>query len=165
MLTDTKAVRLTLSWAVSHFCGGVDNDKILIRLGNGADVEVDGFGPTSCSPGEAAPPVSVGPLIAGGSRSSAPESVTVEGTVTLNGGPAPGVTIPLTSGDVTFTSRDGATGAGASISPDGTYEIELPAGAYDIEVSSPDLGGRVCRDGAGVTGGTVNEINISCPIE
>ena len=91
-------------------------------------------------------------------------SGTVTGHVTLDGGPAPGTSIPVTSGEVKFTGGKGS-GGGASISPDGSYELELPSGAYDIEVTSPDLGGQMCRDAAGVTGGTVNEIDISCAIE
>ena len=69
---------------------------------------------------------------------------------------------------VTFIAEDDdgdSSGAGVGIAPDGTYEIDLPSGTYDIEVTSPELGGQVCRDRADVTGGTVNQIDISCPIE
>ena len=65
---------------------------------------------------------------------------TVTGTVTIDDGPAPGTTLPLTSGDdILQLPRRRRPAAGASIDPDGTYEIELPAGAYDIEVTSPAL--------------------------
>ena len=74
----------------------------------------------------------------------------------------------MASGDITFTSRDGDSGAGTSINPDGTYQVELAPGAYDIVVTSPLFGGpsgQMCRDAAGVTGGTVNQVDISCPID
>lgn len=105
------------------------------------------------------------PTLRGDVTTTAPTG-TVSGTVTYNDGAAPGTIFPLASGDITFTSRDGDSGAGTSINPDGTYQVELAPGAYDIVVTSPLFGGpsgQKCRDAAGVTGGTVNQVDISCP--
>ncbi len=165
MVDAAHPIQVTLAWALGHHCGDVDNDTILLKVSDHTEVEIEGFGQNSCSPGEGEQPVRVSPLTQPGPGEDAG---TVTGTITLDGGPAPGTTVPLTTGEVTFIADAGdgeSAGAGVSIARDGTYEVDLAPGAYDIEVTSPELGGQVCRDGAGVTGGTVNEINISCPIE
>lgn len=168
IVSRSSAAIVIVRVALSGFdCLTADNDSIHVTMPNGDAEDMSGVGGL-CEPGGAAIVAEVLPITSEDDESdSAPDAVpgTVTGTITLDGGPAPGVTMPLTAGEVTFTSRDGATGAGTSINPDGTYEIELPPGAYDIEVTSPEYRGLTCRDGAGVTGGTVNEINISCPIE
>ena len=57
-----RTVRVTLSWAVSHYCGPTVNDAIRLLVGPGLDVEIRGFGATSCSPGEGRPAVRFGPF-------------------------------------------------------------------------------------------------------
>jgi hypothetical protein len=73
----------------------------------------------------------------------------------------------VTSGEVTLTTPDGATGSGASIGPDGRYRIDLPPGEYDVTVSTPQWNdGDTYSDGTfGVTGGTTNHLDIQIPIK
>ena len=44
---------LEIGWSPTHSCADVDNDTIRVTLPDGSSLEVPGFGPTSCSPGEA----------------------------------------------------------------------------------------------------------------
>lgn len=155
-VTETEAVQVTLSWAVGHFCGDVDNDKILLRVGGRADVEFDGFGPTSCSPGEGAPAVVVEPLRTFGAR----QPGVLTGVVTVARGPD-GARRPVKGG---LLSASGDTGTfSAVIGDDGRYEIELPAGAYELSITtSRGRSSFDCYDTASVTGDTVNEADVSC---
>jgi len=57
-----RPVAVVLAWALSHHCRPIDNDIIVIRIGDGAEVQIDGFGQTSCNPGEGEQPVRVRPL-------------------------------------------------------------------------------------------------------
>jgi hypothetical protein len=53
----------TVAWAVSHSCPAVDNDRIQITLGAGlAPFTVQGFGRSSCNPGEGTSAVLVGAI-------------------------------------------------------------------------------------------------------
>ncbi len=165
VVQDGHPIQVTLAWALAHHCGDIDNDAILLKVSDATVVEVEGFGQTSCSAGEGEQRVRVSPLT---QISPAVEAGTVTGTVTMDGGPAIGASIPVTSGGVTFiadTDDGDSAGAGVGIASDGTYEIDLADGIYDIEVTSPELGRQVCHRGVRVTGGTVNQIDISCPIE
>ncbi|GAA3651256.1 hypothetical protein GCM10022237_08810 [Nocardioides ginsengisoli] len=47
---------VSIGWAVSHYCGNVDNDQIRITLPGGQILTVPGFGQSSCSPGEQGSP-------------------------------------------------------------------------------------------------------------
>lgn len=102
----------------------------------------------------------------GGSISVGPPASpgTLTGHVTMDGGPAPGISVKVTSGTVTVV------GAGvrrvASIRPDGTYRASVPAGAYTLVVSTRQWnGGAIFKDRAGVTGGTTNTADISLPMK
>lgn len=55
-------VGVTVGWAVHHDCSDVDNDMLRLTLPGGQMVEVDGFGATSCEPGESTSPPWVGAL-------------------------------------------------------------------------------------------------------
>lgn len=157
-----RPVRVKLGWAVFHYCDPIVNDAIRLRLAPGLEVETAGFGPSSCNEDEdeGRPPVRVGaftyvdPGLARG---------TVAGVVTLNGGPAPGLGEYVTSGEIEFVG-DSDT-ADASIGADGSYELELPAGEYQVTVSTPQWnGGAPYSDGTfGVTGGELNELNVTLP--
>jgi hypothetical protein len=156
-----RPVKLTLAWAVSHYCGPIVADTIRLYGRSGLTLDIAGFGPTSCNPGEGRPPVRVGaftyvdPVITRG---------TVAGIVALNGGPAPGTGEYVTSGAITFESDSG--GYSASIAEDGSFEIEMPAGEYGVTIRSPQW-----NSGAGysygrfdVLGGELNQLNVILPV-
>lgn len=50
---DLGFAEFEIGWSPDHSCAGVDNDTIRVTLPDGSSFEVPGFGPTSCSPGEA----------------------------------------------------------------------------------------------------------------
>ncbi|HWU21364.1 MAG TPA: hypothetical protein VN088_07565, partial [Nocardioides sp.] len=89
---------------------------------------------------------------------------TLTGHVTMDGGPAPGVTVKVTSGTVTVV------GPGVRrivrIRPDGSYSARLPAGPYTLLVSTRQWnGGALFKDRAGVTGNSVTTADISLPMK
>jgi hypothetical protein len=156
-----RPARVTLGWAVSHYCGPIVNDTIRIWVASDLPVEIGGFGPTSCSPGEGRPPVRVGPFTY---VDPTAEQGTVTGVVTLNSGPGPGTGEFVTSGVVQL---EGAPdGYRAPIGTDGSYELEVPAGRYRVTVSTHQFeGGRAFAAGAfDVVGGELNQLNITLPL-
>jgi len=156
-----RPVRVTLSWAVSHYCGGTVNDALRLRVAPGLTVEVPGFGATSCNPGEGRPPVRVGSFTYVDPNA---ERGTVTGVVTLNDGPEPGTGEYVTSGVVEFNGDP--DGYDAPIGPQGAYELDLPAGRYQVTVTTHQWnGGTSFSAGAFVvTGGELNELNITLPL-
>lgn len=88
----------------------------------------------------------------------------ISGQVRVVGGPAPGIDEPVTAGRVIATGTNG--GGEASIAPDGTYSMSLPAGEYDLAVEAEDRWkGVPCHDRAGVTGGATTDADIICSIK
>lgn len=89
---------------------------------------------------------------------------TVRGTVTLDGGPAPGTSTPVTSGEISFDGE--AASAGTSIGPTGSYEVRLPAGDYDVTVTTPDWNGGQTYEAATfrVSGGGTNRLDVRLPV-
>ncbi len=154
-------VKLTLGWPVSHYCGPIVADTIRLLVPSDLTVEIAGFGPTSCNPGEGRPPVRVGaftyvdPATARG---------TVAGIVALNSGPAPGTGEYVTSGAVTFESE--SDGYSASIGEDGAFEVELPAGEYGVTIRSPqwNSGSGYAYGRFDVLGGELNQLNVILPV-
>ncbi len=126
-----RTVRVTLGWAVSHYCGPTDNDALRLLVGPGLTIEIDGFGVTSCSPGDDRPAVRFGPFTYVDPRA---ELGTVSGIVTLNDGPDLGTGQFVTSGEIEFVGEP--DDYRAPIGEDGSYEIELPAGRYEVVVST-----------------------------
>lgn len=135
-------VMITWGWSVS--CGRrIDNDLIRITAGDGAVVEVKGFGRSDCGFG-----LDIHPFTA---ADPSPDTA-LTGLVRLEG-PLTPRTVPQ-SGEVTATGR-----AGTFTSPilnegdagdeageyDGDYRINLPPGRYEVVVTSPELAGRTCR--------------------
>lgn len=57
------------------------------------------------------------------------ETTTVRGSVTYNGQ-------PVTSGLINFMA-EGARPLGGGVSPDGTYEFQLPPGEYKVRIDTP----------------------------
>lgn len=78
-------VSIVVSWAVSHYCGDLDNTALHIRVPGMREFAVGGFGRTSCNPGEDHPAISVQPLQPGYDESlhSPYENVTVTGDLDL----------------------------------------------------------------------------------
>ncbi|KAA1416335.1 carboxypeptidase regulatory-like domain-containing protein [Nocardioides humilatus] len=139
-------------------------DAVEVTLPNGDAGELAGIGGV-CEPGrDAILMIEVLPISAEGAPLLEAAPATVSGTITLDGGPAPGQSIPVTSGEITFDGE--SSGAGASIDPGGTYEVQLAPGEYDVTVSTPDWnGGQTYSDGKyGVTGGTTATLDIHIPI-
>lgn len=58
-----RPVAVVIAWALSHHCRPIDNDTIVIRMGDDAEVRIDGFGQTSCNPGEGEQSVLVRPFM------------------------------------------------------------------------------------------------------
>jgi hypothetical protein len=158
-----RSVRVTIGWAPSHYCARIFSDAVRIRPAPGLTIEVPGFGPTSCQPGEGdyQPPVRVGAFTY---VDPATKRGTVAGIVALNGGPAPGTGEYVTSGAVTFDSE--SDGYSASIGQDGSFEIELPAGEYGVTIRSPQWnGGAPYSYGRfDATGGELSELNVILPV-
>ena len=156
-----RSVRVTLAWAVSHYCGPVDNDAIRFWIASDLPLEVPGFGPTSCNPGEDRPPARVGPFTY---VDPTAELGTVHGVVTLNGGPALGTGQYVTAGLVEFDGRP--DDYDAPIGPDGSYELELPAGRYQVTVVTRQwYGGTPYPAGPfEVTGNDLSELNLTLPV-
>ncbi len=161
VLPDRPAL-VTLAWAVSRYCDEIDNDGILLEVATGLEIEIPGFGPTSCSPSaDDRPPVRVGPYTYVDPRS---KKGTVTGVVGLNGGPGPGTGEFVTRGQVEF---DGAAhDYRATVGLDGTYEIDLPAGAYQVRVSTPQYraGEPFSKGTFVVVGGELNRLNVILPV-
>jgi hypothetical protein len=90
---------------------------------------------------------------------------TVSGIVTMDGGPALGTSRKVTVGTVMFFDAADEE-HDADIGPDGTYEIELPAGRYRVLVASDQWSASNAFDDGeyGVTGGTAQQLDISLPI-
>lgn len=156
-----RPARVTLGWAVLHYCGPIVNDTIRIWVASDLPVEVGGFGPTSCSPGEGRPPVRVGPFTY---VDPTAEQGTITGVVTLNSGPGLGTGEFVTSGVVELDGEP--DGFQAPIGADGSYELEVPAGRYRITVSTHQFfGGREFDAGPyDVVGGELNQLNITLPL-
>jgi len=156
-----RPARVTLGWAVFHYCGPIVNDTIRIWVASDLPVEIGGFGPTSCSAGEGRPPVRVGPFTY---VDPTAEQATVTGVVTLNSGPGPGTGEFVTSGVVELDGEP--DGFRAPIGEDGSYELEVPGGRYRISVSTHQFfGGRAFDAGLyDVVGGELNQLNITLPL-
>lgn len=156
-----RTAKVTLSWAVFGYCGPTTNDTVRLLITPDLGVEIPGFGPTSCSPGDGRPPVRVGsysyvdPLA---------ETGTATGVVTLNSGPALGTGEYVTAGVVEFDGEP--DGYAAPIGPDGDYRIELPAGRYRVTVSTRQWNADTPYPAGSfeVVGGELNELNITLPV-
>lgn len=161
VLPDRPAL-VTLAWGVTRYCDEIDNDGILLEITDGLEIEVAGFGPTSCSAGAGdRPAIRVGPYTYVDARS---QNGTVVGVVGLNGGPGPGTGEFVTRGQIEF---DGASEEyRATVGVDGEYEIDLPAGAYQVRVSTPQYrGGEPFSNGTFVVvGGELNRLNVILPV-
>ena len=161
VLLPDRSAKVTLGWPVFHYCGATVNDAIRLWVAPDLAVEVPGFGPTSCSPGEGRPAVRVGPFTYVDPRA---EQGTVTGVVTLNSGPSLGTGEFVTSGVVEFDGEpDDYT---ASIGPAGSYDLELPAGRYRVSVSTHQWkGGTAYPAGSfDVVGGELHDLNITLPL-
>lgn len=156
-----RPARVTLGWALFHYCGPVVNDAVRIWVAPDLSVEIPGFGPTSCNTGEGRQPVRVGPYTY---VDPAAVEGTVTGVVTLNSGPGPGTGEFVTSGVVELDGDP--DGFQAPIGEDGSYELEVPAGGYRITVTTHQFeGGRTFDAGAfDVLGGELNQLNITLPL-
>ena len=160
-----EPVGVELTWSPSgRLCRSLDNDEVRITVGDGAAVTIDGFGGACVPSGEQPPPVRVLPFLQVDRGGDTKARGTVTGTVTLEGGPAPGTSTPVTSGTVELIGR--SSGGGVSIGPDGTFRVEVPPGRYQVTVSTPQWNdGAPYDDGKyGVTGGADNELDIHIPI-
>lgn len=156
-----RPAKVTLGWAVFHYCGPTVNDSIRLWVAPDLGVDIAGFGPTSCSPGEGRPPVRVGPFTY---VDPTVEQGTVTGVVTLNSGPELGTGEFVTTGVVELDGEPG--GYVAPIGVDGSYQLEIPEGRYRVTVSTHQwYGGRSFAAGTfDVTGGELNEVNITLPL-
>lgn len=156
-----RSAKVTLGWAVSHYCGPVDNDAIRLLVAPGLSLDVPGFGATSCNPGEGRPPLRVGPY---SYVDPTADRATVTGVVTLNGGPALGTGEFATAGEVVFVGAPDSYRA--SIGTSGGYRVELPAGRYRVTVSTHQWnGGAPYSAGVvDVVSGQLNELNFTLPV-
>lgn len=156
-----RTVKVTLSWAVFHYCGPVVNDAIRFWIASDLAVEVPGFGPASCTDGEDRPAARVGPFTY---VDPTADRGTVSGVVTLNGGPALGTGQYVTAGVVEFDGRP--DDFDAPIGTDGSYELELPAGRYEVTVVTRQwFGGTPYPAGRfEVTGSGLSELNLTLPV-
>ena len=156
-----RTVRVTLSWAVSHYCGPTLNDAIRLLVGPGLDVEIRGFGATTCSPGEGRPAVRFGPFTYVDPRA---ELGTVSGIVTLNDGPGLGTGQFVTSGEIEFAGDP--DDYRAPIGENGNYELELPAGRYEVLVTTHEWNGGTPYSAGifDVIEGELNPRNITLPL-
>lgn len=152
-----------LVWRPAHSCAGIDNDTVRITVGDGATVEIQGFGETGCGSGDHAVPLRVNPLEQV-SDQQPPETGGLRITVTMDGGPD-GRSTPVTSG--TLTVDNGSMSSGMSIGPDaGPARLELPPGDYDVTVSTPQWNdGAVFDYGTvHVTSGDDRDVHVSLPV-
>ena len=155
-----QPVLVTLGWSVGRYCERVDNDNVVLRVAPDLELEVPGFGPTSCPAGETTrPPVRVGPYTYVDPRST---NGTVVGVVVLVGGPGPGTGEFVTRGRLEL---DGPDDYDATVGPDGGFELEVPAGTYRVRVSTPQWhAGRPFDGGTlSVTAGELNQLNVILP--
>ena len=86
LVTPTEPAAVVVTWSPSHYCGQLDNPRIRIGIpDNAGEVTVDGFGPTTCNPGEGRPAPRVLPLQPAYDQSptSPYEHVTVTGDLDL----------------------------------------------------------------------------------
>jgi hypothetical protein len=156
-----RAVRVTLGWAVSDYCGPTVNDGIRLWVAPDRAVEIAGFGATSCSPGEGRPPVRVGPYTY---VDPTVEQGTVAGLVTLNSGPSLGTGEFVTTGVVELEGEP--DGYIAPIGEGGSFELELPAGRYQVRVSTHQWRGGTPYDAGTfeVVGGELSQLNVTLPL-
>lgn len=88
LVTPTEPAAVVVSWSPSHYCDPLDNARIRIGIPDSAgDVTVDGFGPTSCNPGEGTPSPRVRPVqpaYADDGPTSPYEQVTATGDLNLS---------------------------------------------------------------------------------
>jgi hypothetical protein len=156
-----RPVRVTLGWALFHYCGPVVSNAVRIWVAPDLPVEVPGFGPTSCGSGEGRQPVRVGPYTY---VDPSTEQGTVRGVVTLNSGPSLGTGEFVTTGIVELAGDP--DGFRAPIGQDGSYEVEVPAGRYAVTVTTHQFfGGRPYEAGFfDVVGGELNELNVTLPL-
>jgi len=156
-----RSVKVTLGWAASHACGPVDDDGVRLQVAPGLSVEVPGFGRSACSPEETPPAVRVGPFTYVDPNV---ERGTVTGVVTLNGGPALGTGQYVTVGELELIGAP--DGYRAAIGTDGDYRLTVPAGRYEVRVSTRQWrGGTSFQAGTfDVVGGELNELNLTLPV-
>lgn len=156
-----RSAKVTLGWAVFGYCGPTVNDTIRLLIAPDLSLEIAGFGPTSCRPGDGRPPVRVGSFTY---VDPTVEQGTVTGLVALNSGPALGTGEFATSGVVEFDGDPDSFVA--PIGPAGGYEIELPAGRYRVTVSTRqwNAGAPYPAGVFEVVGGELNERNITLPV-
>ena len=156
-------VGVSLTWEPSHYCGGtpIDNDVVRISVGT-AQVEVEGFGQTFCSPGEGTPPVRVLPFLQVRSTPGRADTA-VTGTVTMDGGPS-GASTLVTSGTVELVGD--ASGDATTIGPDGRFRVDVPPGLYQVTVTTPQWNDGAPYDAAKlrVTRGGPMRLDIHIPI-
>ncbi|MEZ0580856.1 DUF4232 domain-containing protein [Nocardioides sp. MH1] len=154
-----RAARVTLAWAVSHYCGAIVNDSVRLWLAPDLPVDLPGFGATRCDGDEGRPPVRVGAFTYVDPRA---ERGTVTGLVTLNDGPEPGTGEYAHSGQVEFTGADTFR---APIRTDGSYRLSLPTGGYDVRVTTHQwhAGERYYAGSFSVSSGELGELNIPLP--
>jgi hypothetical protein len=155
-----RSARVTLAWAVFHYCAPVVNDRVLLWAAPGLTVDLPGFGPASCRGDEGRPPVRIGAFSYVDPRD---EKGSVTGLVTLNDGPGPGTGEYATSGQVEFVGADTYR---APIGPAGAYDIELPVGLYTVRVSTHQwhAGETYLAGQLSVTSGDLGIYNIPMPL-
>ncbi|WP_183092820.1 DUF4232 domain-containing protein [Nocardioides stalactiti] len=155
-----RSAKVTLAWSVDHYCGPVDNDGIRLWVADGLPIDLPGFGPTSCSPGESRPAVRVGGYATVSQRA---EGGTVAGVVALNGGPAPGTGEFVTSGEVLLVGADTFR---APVGEDGTFRLVVPAGTYAVAVSTRQWNAGDPYDAGELTvlPRELNDLNVILPI-
>ena len=160
-----RPVLVTLGWAATHYCDEIDNDGILLEIAPGLELETAGFGPTSCGPGEDdRPPVRVGPYTYVDPRST---NGVVTGVVALNGGPGPGTGEFVTRGQIEFAGASNeAKEYRTTVDLNGKYEIDLPAGRYQVRVSTLQYraGEPFSKGTFVVVRGELNELNVILPV-
>lgn len=154
-----RSAKVTLAWAVSHYCAPLDNDAVRLWVGPGLPLDVDGFGPTSCNGDEGTPPVRVGGYTYVDPRD---ERGRVTGLVTLNDGPGPGTGEYVTSGQVELVGADTFR---AAIGPDGSYRLRVPTGRYTVRVTTQQwhAGETYLAGQLGVHSGDLGIYNIPMP--
>lgn len=154
-----RSARITLAWAVLHYCAPVVNDTVRVWTGPDVPLDLPGFGPASCNGDEGRPPVRVGAFSYLDPRD---ERGTVTGVVTLNDGPGPGTGEYVTSGQVELVGADTYR---APIGQDGSYRLQVPTGRYTVRVTTHQwhAGETYLAGQLGVRGGDLGTYNVPMP--